>query len=83
MNTGGGLPHFWAERVLEDLRFHWGVAYRFRYDRVWGRWEAGRRDTGRLLIAGSARELRNLIVGDYSGRPVPRGAGPGPGLGGG
>ena len=68
----GGPPHCWAERVLADLRFHWGEAYGFRYDLLWGRWEAARRDTGRLLIAGSPRELRNLVVGDYCRQPVPR-----------
>jgi hypothetical protein len=58
------------ERELADLRHHWGSAYSIGYHL--GTWTAARVDTGEILTASSASELREKIRADYSARPVPR-----------
>lgn len=72
MDAGSGPRLGWVDQVLADLCFHWGEAYRFRYDEVSGWWEAARRDSGQVIMAACPRELRDLVVGDYLCRPVPR-----------
>jgi hypothetical protein len=59
-----------CQQALEDLRFHWGEAYEISYRSPW--WQAVRRDTGSDLLASEPRELRNLIIVDYSCNPVLR-----------
>jgi hypothetical protein len=59
-----------AATPLEDLRWNWGEAYRIdHYGLVW---LAQRRDDRSTLRAESVGELRNLIIADYTTRPVPR-----------
>jgi hypothetical protein len=62
-------------RPLASLRWHWGSAYDIRnpLPRVW---IAERRDTRDALRADSPVALRDLIVADYTARPVPRDASP-------
>lgn len=55
---------------LAVLKWHWGSAYD-----IWHfgtRWIAQRRDDRSTLRADSPEELRNLIIADYTARPVPR-----------
>ncbi len=56
---------------LDELRWHWGEAYLIDYLGDW-RWIAQRRDNRETLTAESPEELRNLIIADYTARPVPR-----------
>ena len=56
--------------ALCDLQWHWGEAYQIT--RADGTWLARRRDNGRLPIAQSAHEQRDLIVADYTAPPVQR-----------
>jgi hypothetical protein len=50
--------------------FGWGDAYRIGYAR--DQWAAWRRDTYRLLTAGTLAGLEQAIEADYQHRPVPR-----------
>ena len=52
---------------LKDLRHHWHTAYKISLDR--GRWIADRRDTGEILAAPTADELRDKIRANYSVGP--------------
>jgi hypothetical protein len=64
-----------ADRAeLEELRLHWGDAYRIGYDPDGGLdpWEAERCDNGYRFVASSASALRDAIIADYTERPVPR-----------
>ena len=55
---------------LEKLRWNWGEAYRIdHYGLVW---LAQRRDDRATLRADSPEGLRDLIIADYTARPVPR-----------
>lgn len=57
---------------LMRLRHHWDSAYDIHV-RFPDHWSAARLDsTGTPLAARSAAELRQLIIDDYSARPVPR-----------
>jgi hypothetical protein len=59
-----------ATTPLEDLRWHWGEAYRIdHYGLVW---IAPRRDDRSTLRADSPEELRQAMIADYTARPVPR-----------
>ncbi len=55
---------------LETLRWHWDEAYEITWDD--GRFRAGRHDGRGRLEAGTAAELRALVIADYTERPVPR-----------
>jgi len=57
--------------TLDDLRWHWGDAYRIAHPRP-DRWMAARRDDGTVLMAAAPDQLRDLINRDYLARPVPR-----------
>ena len=55
---------------LEELRWNWGEAYL-----IWHQeyvWVAQRRDNRATLRARSLEGLRDLIIADYTARPVPR-----------
>lgn len=56
--------------VLDDLRWHWGDAYEITEAN--GVWRAVRLDNQVSLIASDGVNLRDLIVDDYSRRPVDR-----------
>lgn len=56
---------------LDKLRWHWGSAYLIEYLGDY-RWIAQRRDNRATLRADSPEGLRDLIIADYSARPVPR-----------
>lgn len=62
----------YRDEALRALEWHWGEAYEF--GEALGVWRAVRRDNGLTLIASEAEELRDLIIEDYSRKPVPRGA---------
>jgi hypothetical protein len=64
-----------AAEALEDLQWHWGLAYLITG--AVGHWVAQRRDDGRTLTASTPGALRDLITEDYETRPVPRDAAPG------
>jgi len=55
---------------LGELRWHWDEAYAI--SRSGYVWLAQRRDNRETLRADSPEELHDLIVKDYSARPVPR-----------
>jgi hypothetical protein len=57
------------ERRLKDLRWHWDEAYEIWCD---DRFRARRLDGRGCLEAGTARELGDLMLADYSARPVRR-----------
>jgi hypothetical protein len=56
---------------LLKLRYHWSEAYEITvgYPHAW---RAERRDNRAPLTADSAAVLRELIVADYTRKPVPR-----------
>lgn len=56
--------------VLADPRWHWGDGYEIT--EAIGVWRAVRRDNQRALVASEADELRDLIIVDYTRRPVAR-----------
>jgi hypothetical protein len=58
------------EHDLGELRFHWDGAYLIH--RLGARWVAQRRDSRESFSAESADKLRDLIVADYTAKPVPR-----------
>ena len=60
------------ERRLRDLRWHWDEAYEIWFD---DRFRARRLDGRGCLEAGTARGLGDLMLADYSARPVRRTAG--------
>jgi len=60
-----------ATTPLENLRWNWGEAYVIDHFGDY-RWMAQRRDKRATLRADSPEELRNLIIADYTARPVPR-----------
>jgi len=62
---------YWTTTPLDELRWHWGDAYLITYLGEW-RWVAQRRDDRSTLRAESPHELRELIVADYTARPVSR-----------
>ena len=59
-------------REIADLDWNWDGAYSFGWDRASREYTALRPDNGRLLRAGSARELRQLVREDYEAHRVPR-----------
>jgi hypothetical protein len=61
----------WDEVALESLAWHWGEAYAVSRPEP-DVWLAQRRDTREMLRAGSAEELRDVILADYVARPVSR-----------
>ncbi len=63
-------PGHLTETELSDLRWHWGDAYEI--SEAIGVWRAVRRDNLVTLVASGAGELRDLMVADYSRRPVAR-----------
>ncbi len=65
-------------RRLRDLRLHWDEAYEIWFD---DRFRARRLDGRGCLEAGTARELGDLMLADYSTRPVRRTADLGTGTG--
>ncbi len=68
--AGGGKRARSRDLELEELRWHWDEAYEIARDD--GRLGADRRDGSGRLEAGTAAELRALIIADYTERPVPR-----------
>jgi len=56
--------------ALEDLRHHWGEAYKIGWRA--GRWRAVRRDDGSAVSADTPGQLLELIRADYAARPVAR-----------
>jgi hypothetical protein len=57
--------------ALDDLRFHWGEAYRIGFRG--GAWAASRRDgQGGTLTDPAPEGLLTLIRADYAAMPVPR-----------
>ena len=54
--------------ALADLQWHWGEAYLITG--MGGHWLAQRRDDGQTLTASGPEELRELIIEDYTARPV-------------
>jgi hypothetical protein len=65
----------WWQDQLSELRHHWGGqggAYAVNYLPGCDTWMAQRADDGATLRADSAAALRDLIVADYTARPVPR-----------
>lgn len=60
----------WAN-LLDSLRWHWGDAYLISFFEP-DQWMAQRRDNRATLRAGTALGLRDLILADYTARPVPR-----------
>jgi len=56
------------DEALKDLRYHWGSAYELSEGS--GVWRAVRLDNQRALIATDPRDLRGLILADYSSNPV-------------
>lgn len=61
----------WDEVALESLAWHWGDAYAVSCLEP-GVWLAQRRDTRETLRAASPEELRDVILADYTARPVSR-----------
>jgi hypothetical protein len=62
------------QRALEiaTLDWNWDGAYSFGWDRLTLEFTALRPDTGKMLRAHTAYELRRLVLEDYEARPVPR-----------
>lgn len=60
-----------ARAALEDLSWHWGTAYDIAVTKAG--WVGKRLDNGRSLVAVSPCGLRELIVADYTAKPVSRG----------
>ncbi len=61
---------------LAELRFHWSGAYIISCAGL-GRWTAERRDTRETLRSDTPLGLRDLIIADYTARPVSRAVAPG------
>lgn len=61
-------------RDLDELRWHWGEAYKISWQN--NKYPAERLDDGRLIEADGPAELRLLMQYDYATRPVPRQPGP-------
>lgn len=59
------------DRPLGALRWHWGEAYIIHCHGP-GNWTAARRDNRETLRAGTPLGLRDLIIADYTARPVSR-----------
>jgi len=64
------MPARMITTPLGDLRWHWGDAYLI--SGAIGGWRAERRDNGRVLKADDPVKLRQVIVADYTARPVAR-----------
>ncbi|MBV9094724.1 MAG: hypothetical protein JO132_12750 [Streptosporangiaceae bacterium] len=60
----------WSQSLAE-LRWHWDTAYIIECFGL-GAWVARRRDGRCTLHADSAELLRDMIMADYTARPVPR-----------
>jgi hypothetical protein len=60
----------WAE-LLDSLRWNWGDAYLISFFEP-EHWMAQRRDNRATLRAATPFGLRDLIIADYTARPVPR-----------
>ncbi len=58
------------DRELAELRWHWDEAYEITWADGWFR--ARRLDDLGGMEAGTAAELRALIIADYTEQPVPR-----------
>ena len=61
----------WWHEALRALRWNWDEAYTITRPRD-GLWIAERRDTRESLRSDTPFGLRELIIADYSARPVPR-----------
>jgi hypothetical protein len=59
-----------TQAELDELRFHWGDAYRIDY-RL-GQFRAERRDDGSAVRAATAEALLAEIRDDYAANPVGR-----------
>ena len=62
---------FSHERDLESLTWNWGEAYRISRTPD-GTWLAQRRDDNATLRADDLEALHDVIIKDYSARPVRR-----------
>jgi hypothetical protein len=58
-----------AAEPLDNLRFNWGSAYRIHFFEP-DKWVAQRRDTHDSLKSDTPLGLRDLILEDYTERPV-------------
>ena len=67
----GPIDYNWQPEALKALRWHWDEAYTITRPRE-GLWVAERRDTREALRSDTPFGLRELIIADYSERPVPR-----------
>jgi hypothetical protein len=56
---------------LDALRWHWGDAYLISFFEP-DAWVAQRKDNRETLRADTPADLRDLILADYTARPVPR-----------
>ena len=63
------------DESLDALRWHWGEAYVICHPEP-DVWIAQRRDTRETLRAATPEGLRDLIITDYTERPVSREAAP-------
>jgi hypothetical protein len=59
------------EAPLDALRWHWGDAYLISFFEP-DQWVAQRRDDRATLRADNPVDLRDLIMADYTARPVSR-----------
>ena len=57
--------------ALDELRHHWGEAYAITHPEP-DVWLAQRRDNREILRAGNPNSRRDMIIKDYSARPVRR-----------
>jgi hypothetical protein len=67
----GPIDFDWWRDALASLRWNWEEAYVITRPRE-GLWVAQRRDNRETLRSDSPFGLRELIIADYSARPVPR-----------
>lgn len=58
------------DEALNALDWNWGEAYEI--SEALSVWRAVRRDSQRTLIATAPKDLRDLIIEDYTKEPVPR-----------
>ena len=75
MGAGAELEHWWRDKDLDGLRFHWGEAYLIDYlhQKDGGvRWVAQRRDSHATVSAETPDALLLAIREDYDREPVPR-----------
>ena len=61
-----------SAHALRDLQWNWGEAYLITG--AAGHWIAHRRDNGQMLAARNPDELREMIIENYTGQRISRGA---------